>query len=45
MGKFYMNKNHEFAHQWLRKARNDLITAERIIQYPDGPTDTACFHA
>jgi HEPN domain-containing protein len=45
MGKFYMNKNHEFAHQWLRKARNDLITAERIIHYPNGPTDTACFHA
>ncbi|MGD9200253.1 MAG: HEPN domain-containing protein [Chitinispirillia bacterium] len=40
-----MNRNHEFALQWLHKAQNDLITAVRIIQYPDGPTDTACFHA
>ena len=35
----------DFALQWLRKARNDLITAQQILLLPDGPTDTPCFHA
>ncbi len=40
-----MKKNHEFALQWLHKAGNDLVTAEKILQISDGPTDTVCFHA
>ncbi len=35
----------ELARTWLRKARNDLITAVQTLQLPDGPTDTVCFHA
>ncbi len=33
------------AFQWLKKARNDIITAQQTLLLPDGPTDTVCFHA
>ena len=35
----------EFARQWLRKAGNDLFTARCVLEHPDGPADTPCFHA
>jgi HEPN domain-containing protein len=30
---------------WLKKAKNDLITARQTLLLPDGPTDTVCFHS
>jgi HEPN domain-containing protein len=30
---------------WFQKGENDLIAARMIIQNPDPPTDTICFHA
>ena len=38
-------RNLEFAQQWLEKARHDLFTARHVLDVPDGPTDTPCFHA
>ncbi|MFA6108506.1 MAG: HEPN domain-containing protein [Candidatus Latescibacterota bacterium] len=35
----------QFARQWLKKAKSDLFTARCVLQEPDGPTDTPCFHA
>lgn len=37
-------RNVEFCGAWLRKAGNDLITAQAILDLPEGPTDTSCFH-
>lgn len=37
--------NAEFCRAWLRKAEHDLITARRVLDMPEGPTDTPCFHA
>ena len=39
------DKKHELAKAWLKKGRNDLITARQKLLLPDGPTDTVCFHA
>ena len=39
-----MNKNIEFAFQWLKKADNDIVTAKQTFLLPDGPIDTVCFH-
>jgi HEPN domain-containing protein len=33
------------ARRFLEKADHDLITARQTLLLPDGPTDTACFHA
>jgi HEPN domain-containing protein len=40
-----IEKHHELALQWLRKAKNDLITARQTIILSEPPTDTICFHA
>ncbi len=37
--------NKELSEQWLKKARNDLITAKSVLEILDGPTDTPCFHS
>jgi len=37
--------NTELALRWLEKADHDLITAKQTLLLPEGPTDTACFHA
>lgn len=39
------DKPEELARLWLKKAEHDLITARQTLLLPDGPTDTACFHA
>jgi HEPN domain-containing protein len=40
-----MSGEHELAREWLKKADNDLITAQHTLRLKDGPTDTVCFHA
>jgi HEPN domain-containing protein len=35
----------EHSSLWIQKARNDLISAKLILNQPEGPSDTACFHA
>ncbi|MBN2105766.1 HEPN domain-containing protein [bacterium] len=30
---------------WIKKAENDLITAEHTMLMDNPPTDTICFHA
>ena len=34
-----------FTKAWLKKAENDLVSANQILTLADGPTDTPCFHA
>jgi hypothetical protein len=34
----------ELAARWLRKARNDIVTAQQTLLLADGPTDTVAFH-
>jgi hypothetical protein len=33
-----------FRDEWLRKARNDLVSARILLAHGDPVTDTACFH-
>lgn len=40
-----MNADKDFALDWLRKAENDLKTAQLTLAAEDGPLDTVCFHA
>jgi HEPN domain-containing protein len=39
-----MNPNLEECEEWLRKARNDLVSARILLSHSDPVTDTACFH-
>ncbi|HEX3043498.1 MAG TPA: HEPN domain-containing protein [Bacillota bacterium] len=39
-----LNKN-EWINAWLTKAKNDLKTAERVIDSEDPLPDIACYHA
>ena len=40
-----MQPEQEFALEWLRKARNDLLSAKAILASEHGITDVPCFHA
>lgn len=40
-----MNADKDFALEWLKKAGNDLKTAQLTLAAEDGPLDTVCFHA
>jgi HEPN domain-containing protein len=40
-----MGTARDLAGEWLRKARNDVVTARHTLELPAGPTDTVCFHA
>lgn len=35
----------EFALEWLRKAKNDLLSAKAVLDSEYGITDVPCFHA
>jgi HEPN domain-containing protein len=35
---------HEFAQQWLKKARHDLLAADTLIKLQDSPLDVVAFH-
>jgi HEPN domain-containing protein len=35
----------ELAVRWLKKATNDIVTAQQTLLLADGPTDTVGFHA
>ena len=39
-----MNLKFEECAEWLRKARNDLVSARILLAHGDPVTDTACFH-
>jgi len=39
-----MNPNFEECEEWLRKARNDLVSARILLNHGNPVTDTACFH-
>ncbi|MBF0629447.1 MAG: HEPN domain-containing protein [Magnetococcales bacterium] len=38
-------RNCDYCREWLKKADNDLITAQSVLALEHGPTDTPCFHA
>lgn len=38
-----MNPKFEECAEWLRKARNDLVSARILLAHGDPVTDTACF--
>jgi HEPN domain-containing protein len=41
-----MKRKFDLVKLWIKKAENDLITAEHSLDIkPDPPTDTICFHA
>jgi HEPN domain-containing protein len=35
----------DFAKQWLKKSKNDLIAASQSLKADEPPTDAVCFHA
>ncbi len=39
------DRKRDLARAWLKKAENDLVTANQTLLLSDGPTDTVCFHA
>jgi HEPN domain-containing protein len=43
--RFYMQPDHEFAIEWLHKAKNDLLAAKAVLKSEYGITDIPCFHA
>ena len=40
-----MNPDFEECEEWLRKARNDLVSARILLSHSAPVTDTACFHS
>jgi len=40
-----MRPEEEFAQEWLRKARHDLLSAKAVLESPYSITDVPCFHA
>ncbi len=39
-----MKTKQELVRDWIKKAENDLKTAQRGLSFPDPITDTICFH-
>lgn len=39
-----MDKQSEYARQWIAKARSDLLNADNNLAAQDVPYDTVCFH-
>jgi hypothetical protein len=40
-----MSVTEEFVRDWLKKADNDLKAAQLLLDAPEAPVDTICFHA
>jgi HEPN domain-containing protein len=40
-----MNATEELVCEWLKKAENDLKSAQVLLASKEGLLDTACFHA
>ncbi|PSQ99911.1 MAG: hypothetical protein BRD48_02765 [Bacteroidetes bacterium QS_9_68_14] len=39
------SRHREWAGEFIEKAESDLLTARRVLEMEDGPTDTPAFHA
>jgi HEPN domain-containing protein len=39
-----MNPKFEECAEWLRKAKNDVLSARILLSHSNPVTDTACFH-